>query len=67
MGSVHCDMSYFTVCGEPIVEVEDPEGGKEEPASKTSIENHPWMVSIGYWKNTVTWEHGCGGSVITSK
>ena len=58
---------YLIVCGEPVKSFEDPEGGTEEPAKITSIENHPWMVSIGSWKNPVTWSHNCGGSVITAK
>ena len=59
--------NLLLVCGEPIEVFEDPEGGKQEPAKRTSIENHPWIVSIGRQKTPREWDHQCGGSVITPK
>ncbi len=32
-----------------------------------TIEQQPWMVSLGRFVGTIKWDHQCGGSLITSR
>ena len=32
-----------------------------------SIDEQPWIVSLGKWSSNTKWDHQCTGSIITAK
>ncbi len=53
----------YTDCGIPYVvhkKVNDTE-------FDVTIEQQPWMVSLGRFVGPTRWEHECGGSLITNR
>ena len=54
---------YVVVCGQPKFIHTDGNAKNLE----VTIEQQPWMVSIGRFLSWTQWEHDCSGSLITSK
>ncbi len=54
----------FSDCGIPNVVHKDINDGANDDAT---IEQQPWMVSLGRFVGPTRWEHECGGSLITNR
>ena len=56
-------LNYSPDCGIPsLVNKNVTNDGIE-----VTIEQQPWMVSMGRFVDTAKWDHKCGGSLITNR
>ena len=56
-------MEIFTVCGEPT----DTRPLPDTIDENASIQQMPWMTSLGGFKSRNKWDHKCVGSLITNR
>ena len=56
-------LNFLPDCGIPNVVHKDINNGDFD----VTIEQQPWMVSMGRFVGTAKWDHECGGSLITNR